>query len=304
MKLKRFFEKYSPKFIAADVMSAEQLLQQAIDLEEQGHTEEAISIYHKAIKAAPDWATPYYNLGLIYKYRGEWQLSYANNLKALAIDADNEAARWNIGIAATALSDWRTARESWNHFGLKLDVNDDEPNLNLSRAPVRLNPDDDGEVVWCTRIDPARAIIENIPFPSSGYRYGDIVLNDGAPVGSRMSNGIEYPVFNELQLLRKSNYSTYSITVYTNQQQPIDKLWEQCEIENVQVEDWSTVRLLCRQCSEGTPHEHHDDELKEAHKNERYIGFACTNEQEILNILTSWRAISLCDHSELVLELE
>jgi hypothetical protein len=105
-------------------------------------------------------------------------------------------------------------------------------------------------------------------------------------------------------LLRKSNYSTYSITVYTNQQQPIDKLLELCEIENIQVEDWSTVRLLCRQCSEGTPHEHHDDELKEAHKNERYIGFAAERKQVILNVLDNWRTISLCDHSELALDLK
>nr|WP_294942692.1 hypothetical protein [uncultured Mucilaginibacter sp.] len=304
MKLKRFFEKYSPKFIAADVISAEQLLQQAIDLEEQGYTEEAISIYHKVIKAAPDWATPYYNLGLIYKYRGEWQLSYANNLTALGMDADNEAARWNLGIAATALSDWRTARESWNHFGLKLDVNDDEPNLNLSSAPVRLKPDDEGEVVWCTRIDPARAIIENIPFASSGRRFGDIILNDGAPVGSRISDGIEYPVFNELQLIQQSDYSTYSITVYTNDQRHIDKLLELCKIEKVEAEDWSTVRMLCKQCSEGTAHEHHDNQLVESDKDERDIGFASERKQAILNVLNNWRAISLCDHSELVLELE
>ncbi|TFF40971.1 tetratricopeptide repeat protein [Mucilaginibacter psychrotolerans] len=303
MKRKPILSKLRSIYTNKTNASAKQLLQQAIELEDQGNTDEAIIIYTEVIKAAPNWATPYYNLGLIYKYRNEWHLSYTNNVKALAIDPDDEAARWNLGIAATALRNWRTARESWNRFGLKLEVNDDEPNLNLSRAPVRLNPDEGGEVVWCMRIDPARAVIENIPFASSGHRYGDIVLNDGAPVGSRVSGGKEYPVFNELQLLIKSNYNTYSTTVYTNEQRHIDKLLVLCENENVQIEDWSTVRLLCRQCSEGKPHEHHDEELKEAHKSEHYIGFASENKQAILNALENWRVISLCEHSELVLEL-
>jgi len=94
-----------------------------------------------------------------------------------------------LGIASTALEDWKTARQAWNHFGLELDINGIEPDLCMGRAPIRLNPDGNGEVVWGRRIDPARTIIENVPLPESNHRYNDWVLNDGAPIGQRISNG-------------------------------------------------------------------------------------------------------------------
>jgi len=281
----------------------DQLLQQAIAFEENGDTEQAITIYNRIVDIFPDWSIPRYNLGLLYKYQNNWRLSFVHNKKATDLSPDDEAGWWNLGIAATALQDWRIARQAWNHFGLNLEITNEEPILNLSRAPVRLDPDNKAEVVWCTRIDPARAIIDSIPLASFGHRYGDIVLNDGAPVGHRISDGKEYPVFNELQLLNKSKYSTYSITAYTNDQGDIDKLIELCAGSNVKVEDWSTLRILCKQCSEGTPHEQHDHDLKNSTVNNRYIGFASIAKDSLQKVLDSWRAISLCEHSEITLEL-
>ena len=281
----------------------DQLLHQAIELEENGDTEQAITIYHQIIDIFRDWSVPHYNLGLLYKYQNNWQLSFVHNKKATDLSPDDEAGWWNLGIAATALRDWRTARQAWNHFGLNLEITDEEPNLNLSKAPVRLDPDNKAEVVWCTRIDPARAIIDSIPLASCGHRYGDIILNDGAAVGHRISGGKEYPVFNELQLLNKSKYSTYSITAYTNDQGDIDKLIELCAGFDVEVEDWSTLRILCKQCSEGTPHEQHDHDLKDGTADDRYIGFASVTKDSLQKVLDNWRAISLCEHSEITLEL-
>lgn len=280
------------------------LLEQAGEFEEAGDIEQAINLYNVIIKENPEWSVPYYNLGLIYKYQCDWKLSFHYNKKATELDSSDEAAWWNLGVAATAMDNWIVAREAWNHFGLNLEICDDEPSLNLAKAPVRLNPDDDGEVVWCTRIDPARAIIDNIPLPTCKHRYRDIVLNDGAPVGHRISNEIEYPVFNELQLLNRSLYSTYSTTVLTNNQKHIEELVSLCNNSNIKVEDWSTVRLLCKQCSESLPHEEHDSNLQETNNSSRHIGFASMDKKEIEIMLTNWRAITLCDHAELILELE
>jgi tetratricopeptide (TPR) repeat protein len=283
---------------------ASKQLEQASEFEEAGNKEQAINLYNVIIKENPDWSVPYYNLGLIYKYQCDWKQSFHYNKKATELDSSDEAAWWNLGIAATAINNWVVAREAWNHFGLNLEISNAEPNLNLAKAPVRLNPDDDAEVVWCTRIDPARAIIDNIPLPTCKHRYGDIVLNDGAPVGHRISDGIEYPVFNELQLLNRSSFSTYSTIVLTNNQKHIEELISLCNSSNIKIEDWSTIRLLCRQCSEGLPHEKHDSSLQETNNNGRYIGFACMNKKDIDIMLTNWRAITLCDHEDLILELE
>ncbi|NHA06458.1 tetratricopeptide repeat protein [Mucilaginibacter sp. HC2] len=282
---------------------AKELLELALELHEQGETEQAIATYEKAIQADEMWSVPHYNLGLVYKYQGEWNLSYQHNKRAVALDPENEAAWWNLGIAATVLLDWRTAREAWNHFDLNLEVSDEELTMDLSIVPVRLNPDHEGEVVWCKRIDPARAIIYNVPLAACGHRFGDIVLNDGAPEGYRIRNGKEVPVFNELQLLAKSAYSTYSIVAYTEKQQHIDKLDELCHNANVEFEDWSTIRILCKQCSEGTPHETHDHDLKAENNDEHHIGFASISKDVLTQVLVQWRTITLYEHSDLKLEL-
>lgn len=285
--------------------TAQELLDQAIAFKEQGQIADAIDYYHRVIKTDPGWATPHYNLGLLYKYQCNWQLSYKHNKIAVELDKDNEAAIWNFGIAATALHDWKTARTSWSKFGVKVEINDDEPDLDLGSVPVRLNPDTDGEVVWCNRIDPARTVIVNIPLAKSGHRFGDMVLNDGAPVGYRKrSDGSEVPVFNELQLLTKSTYKTYSVRAYINTKDDLNKLEKLCRNSGVEMEDWSTIMMLCKQCSEGTVHNDHDHDLQVDEGSGRYIGLAATNYEAVQQALADWRAITLCEHSALVLELE
>ena len=283
---------------------AEQLLEQAGLLSDDGNKTEAIAIYEQVIQIAPGWSVPYYNLGLLYKYECEWEKSFHYNQKAVELAPDDESPWWNLGIAATALKKWRTARRAWNFFGLNYELTDDDPAGLISRSPVRLEPDGEAEVVWCRRIDPARAIIENIPLPVSGHRLGDMILNDGAPVGHRINEGKEYPVFNELQLLLPSNLHTWSIRVKNCKQKHIDKLLKLCEDAGVEAEDWSTVKWLCKKCSEGTPHEHHDEDLKVEDPAERYIGFASEHKKPIETVLMKWRVLTFRNHSKLTLELE
>src|SRR5262249_27274744 len=126
-------------------------------------------------------------------------------------------------------------------------------------APVRLNADGEAEVVWARRIDPVRARLDNIPFPDSGFRYADLVLHDGAPVGYRTHAGREYPVFNVLELIAASDYGTYEPDVVARSPDDLNALDTLCGQAGVVMEDWSTsTRMLCKACSEGRPHEHHD----------------------------------------------
>jgi tetratricopeptide (TPR) repeat protein len=280
------------------------LLEQAIELENNGLTNEAIDLYQNIINLSPDWPTPYYNLGLIYKYQCAWRESFYYNQKAIESDINNEAAHWNLGIAATVLNDWKTARQAWNFFGLKLEVNNEEVNMNLGSTPIRLNPNDNAEVIWARRIDPARAIIESVPLPESNHRYNDLLLNDGAPVGYRNSNGVEYPVFNELQLLRQSDFKTFSIVAETDSQDEIDQLAQLCDGEGIGFEDWTTVRMLCKKCSEGIPHEHHDQDSKDSSNGVRRLGLAAVNKGILEIILKEWSLMTRVMCSDVVLELQ
>jgi tetratricopeptide (TPR) repeat protein len=67
------------------------------------------------------------------------------------------------------------------------------------------------EAAWWNMGDPARARIENVPFPRTEYRWQDLVLHDGAPDGYRILDGREVPVFNVLDRIEVSGFRTYSL---------------------------------------------------------------------------------------------
>jgi len=159
--------------------------EQGRQLHAAGDIAGAETAYRAAIAAAPEWSVPVYNLGLVYKYERRWAESLEYNRRAAEL-APDEASWWNLGIAATALSNWPEARRAWAACGMDVPPGDGPPEFNWGSTPVRLNPDGDGEVVWARRLDPARARIANVPLPASGFHWGDIVLNDGAIEGERV----------------------------------------------------------------------------------------------------------------------
>ncbi|MFT4728610.1 MAG: tetratricopeptide (TPR) repeat protein [Granulosicoccus sp.] len=269
-------------------MRAQKLHNEAQRLSDNGHDEKAIEIYKSAIALDPSRSTSYYNIGLIYKYRNDWSASCKYNKIAYELDATDDASRWNFAIAATALGDWETSRRLWSDVGFTLDEDSSPIDMDFGITPIRLNPDSDGEVVWARRIDPVRARLENIPFPESGYRYGDVVLHDGAPVGERVYNDQTYPVFNCLELLEPSADSTYVLIVRAPNGIAMKTLDSELENSGIHLEDWtSTVRALCRQCSEGLPHETHDSELDSGQWiEERKCGLT-TNIQDISELVAT-----------------
>jgi tetratricopeptide (TPR) repeat protein len=237
----------------------------ARDLDRQGLTAEAISEYSRACGLDPNWSVPFYNLGLVYKYAREWELSLRQNQRATELDVRDVAARWNLGIAATALGRWDVARSAWRGAGVSLPDGEGPVDYPCGRSPIRLNPEAKGEVVWADRLDPARALIKSIPLPDSGFRFGDVVLNDGAPKGYRKLDGVDVPVFDCLDILQPSSFSTCVAEISLGQglvdsdQSPIDLLVELANERQLAVEDWTkNLRTLCKACSEGRPDEDHE----------------------------------------------
>lgn len=189
-------------------------------------------------------------------------------------DQAEEPAAWNLGIAATALHDWAQARQAWAAFGITL-PDPADPSLaieaDFGMAPVRLNPEPrfagqqpllvdgvvrDTEVVWGRRLCPARIRIESIPLPESGHRYGDVVLHDGDPVGTRQLGDQDVSVFNEIMLWRRSPLPTLTVTLNAPTADDVDELIELLESAGCAAEDWTdNIQVLCRACSEGSPHD-------------------------------------------------
>lgn len=267
---------------------AERYNEKAHKLEAQGRIAEAIAHYRRAISADPRWSAPWFNLGLLYKQQRHWEGSLACNKKAAVLDSRDKATWWNLGIAATALEDWKEARRAWKAAGVPLDDGEGPLEMELGITPVRLRGNEP-EVVWCRRIDPARAIIDSIPLPASEHRYGDLLLHDGAPNGVRRVNGHDVPVFDELQLLSASDYGTYEVLVEGADDDAVAALHQLADERKLAMEDWSAnLRLLCKACSEGRPFDD-DHQHETAPGTDRRIAFAASSEERIQQVVAAWR---------------
>jgi len=193
-----------------------------------------------------------------------------------------------IAVAgALALGDWAEARRAWAKYDIECPPGDGAPEFDWGSTPVRLEPDGQGEVVWARRLDPARARIENVPLPTSPFRWGDVVLTDGAEEGQRIVDGRVYSVFNVLQRLAPSGFRTFVIEIATSQQEALDAL-EACATRlGGTAEGWGTsTRILCAACSRGLPHEH-DDDGAPAHP---HWGLAARDHDHAEMIVNQWLA--------------
>jgi tetratricopeptide (TPR) repeat protein len=269
--------------------------ERARKLERLERSTEAADEYLRACRIDPEWSVPEYNLGLIYKYAGDWARSMEHNLRATRLAPDDQAGWWNLGIAATALGRWDVARFAWRGAGIEVPEGGGPLDYPCGRAPIRLNPNADAEVVWSERLDPARAKVQSIPLPDSGFRFGDVVLNDGASTGWRKLNDQEVPVFNCLALLQPSRFSTWVAVVDLPDTGSavagaVDLLGGLALERDLAAEDWSTsIQILCKACSEGKPYSDHEHPKVEPGRHRR-VAIAAQNADQAKLLLEDWRS--------------
>lgn len=260
--------------------------------DEAGDQDGALEAYAQASAIHPHWSAPWYNAGLIHKYRGEWAASLQANARAVQCEPGNEGALWNLGIAATALGDWATARRAWRQYGIGVPDGDGPVDFFVGLTPIRVHGEEASEVIWSDRIDPARAILRNVPSPACGHRFGDLVLHDGAANGYRHHNGREVPVFDALELIAPSDYSTFEVSIDDAAQEDIDALVRRFEAAGASAENWTTsMQMLCKACSEGRPDGQHNHAPGEAPgaSGPWHIGMAARKEADARRILDEWR---------------
>jgi hypothetical protein len=263
-----------------------------------GDWDAALVRYREAADRAPYYGPAWFNMGLIHKWRRQWSDSLACNARAgwlitngLSDDSSDEGspAWWNLGIAATALRSWDVAREAWRRYGISIPDGMGELRLDLGIAPVRLDPDGSAEVVWGTRVDPARVVIKNVPTPASGHGWGDIVLHDGAPNGERQFGGHTFGVFDEIEVWQASGIPTLEAEVTVTDAEDSQALADAFDAAGLAAEDWTrNIRALCKQCSEGSqPAGHEHPPAPYAAK--RLFGLAAPAD-EAARVLSAWAA--------------
>ena len=93
-------KKGTPRMIFS---KARRLNERGRKLADKGWFAEAEEAYREAADAAPEWSVPWYNLGHLHKYRGNWDASLESNQRAVELSPSDGDSWWNLGIAATAL---------------------------------------------------------------------------------------------------------------------------------------------------------------------------------------------------------
>lgn len=255
-----------------------------MDANEAGDPTRASELAAEMLTAAPDKFVAWFEAGLLSKALANWPDARARNERAVSLftsedaeayDGQNPAA-WNLGIAATALGDWATARRAWRTFGMTtIDEGDDPIDVDYDMSPIRLNPDrptlthqqvpnlGETEVVWCWRRSPAHAVIASVPLPESGHRFRDSVLHDGEPKGTRRLGDREVAVFDELALLETSGLPTFQAQVENASPDDLEALTQIVGPRGLGLDEWSGIRVMCSECSHGSPDaDHSHDPLR------------------------------------------
>lgn len=265
---------------------AAQLLQRGEAAAEAEDWALAASCYEEFLAEFPDTdfsAELWFDVALYHKFLRNWDKAYELGKKAAARAGagEGEPAYWNLGIAATMVRDWPTAREAWTRFGITLAPGDGEIEDGFGFACVRLDPDGEAEVVWVRRICPTRGQVLSVPF--GDRRFGEIVLHDGVPNGERTIADQTYPVFDELALWRPSDAATWRAQVTAPDEADMNALSEAFVAQDLALEPVDSLKFHCRCCSEGTIAAD-----AEALVGTRDVLLAAPDEATATTVLTAW----------------
>lgn len=273
-----------------------QLFEEAERYSKLGDVYNAVKLFKRVIKLAPDWPSPYLALARIYHQRREWKPSFYYFKKTVAFLPDLREAWWCIGIAATALKKWRVARSVWSKFGLS----------DLSKTPegLRLAYDGTFEILWMSPIDPARGHVLSIPHPASGFRFRDEVLYERKPIGHHIVNRKRIPVYAEMGCFKRSHYQTYSCLVHNTSGEQIQQLEKLCYDARLGFEIWSNAaRSMIVDNPQAFPEYYGRSILPPEEGNTKQdhalIAIAAIHQAEVLHVLDAWEVITLGQYSDL-----
>lgn len=285
--------------------AAEQLYRLVVEYDRRGDVYNAVKLCKRLARMAPDWSVPFAFLSRTYRSRMEWKPTFHYCLKAVEHNAFDENLWETLGIAATALGEWETARYAWNQLGFHFKPSTEALHLDLGIMPVRLNPSTQPEIVAARQIDPVRCVIESIPQPSSGRRYKDLILveNKPNPTGIFYLQNKKLPIHDELQLLKSSNWLTYSVLLHTSSQADVDTLANLCLSANLGFDNWSNATRFFQPNLHRNVAEYFDQTVFGKQEREVFlVAMAAKQPAEVEAVLESWRVITLreCGNVELL----
>ncbi|MEM9991280.1 MAG: hypothetical protein AAF738_05910 [Bacteroidota bacterium] len=236
-------------------------------------------------------------MSIVYSKRKEWKPAFYYSQKTVECNPANRTAWWNLGLAAVVLQRWKTMRLAWQQLGHT------QPNLS-KWIPVQMAHQRFKEVVWVKPLDLVRARVESIPHPFSRRRYGEIILHDRSSIGNLIVEQRQVPIYQEVELLERSFFDTYSVLLHTNDINHIDLLNRLCQKAELGFDNWTNTNQLHANTARNNKVEYYSkqffkDASPEHTPDYHVIGMAAKQKAAIVEVLEAWRIISLCSYSQL-----
>ncbi|CAM5595863.1 hypothetical protein SCALM49S_06061 [Streptomyces californicus] len=238
-----------------------QATDRAFTLIGDGRYEDAGALLTRAADLEPWLSESWFNLALLHKFRHDWEQARAAGLRAVAL-LDRESGApdwWNVGIAATALQDWPLARRAWQAYGLKVPGGGQHSGATTEPSGMELGS------AACTPLARGRGRGGLGPTARSGPDRGAVdpaavlraALGRGRPArrGAQRRAGhrrrARLPGVRRDRAVGAVPGAELVVLLEAATEEDRDALEKLASDAGFAAEDWSSsVRLLCRACSE------------------------------------------------------
>ena len=261
------------------------LLSQAREYDARGDVYNAVKLYKRCIKLAPEVVEAYVQLAEIYKKRAEWKPALHYAKKALSLDASLADTWWTLGITAVALGKDRLAKSIWSKFG--------SSNPRGALISLQLNHSGIFELIWAKPLDPARAQITSIPHPDSNRHFLDIVVFDRQVIGYNVAKRRRFPVHAELGIQQRSLYFTFSCWLESPTKKDIQTLERLCVEAHLGFEIWSKAARVQKQVYNDKLQEFYSGDMFQKEDEDLLVAIAARQEAHVEQVLRAWTIITL-----------
>lgn len=255
-----------------------------------GDVYHAVKLCKRVVKQVPSWAEPFAFLAEIYLRRREWKPALHYALATLQRQANHERAREIGTMAAMAQRHWELARRLAG--GRHLDWC--RPSVRL----ICLNPGSRPEVLTARTRAIGQTVIEGVPQPSSGYRYGDVVLTGWSPIAMQVSRGRRIEVLPVWKCLFRSRFLTYSVVLATAATEHIEAMRQLCRHEGIGFDNWSMAVRQIAPLDGSRPAELYDRTIfgQAPSRGHTLVALASPRKGRVWRTLQHWHVITGADY--------
>lgn len=255
----------------------------ALRLAGPGQDDAAQRAFEEALEHDRDDGHLWFDLALLHKWRGRFQLGFDCNLRAQARLGDTRAVLWNLGICATAIGDGNVAGLCWKKLGFAPEINAKSGNAFVDGLPpmqIRVLSRGSGygfggavpdqavgfEVLWVQPFSPCHGAVVSPSFRDTPIDFGDTVLWDGARVGTGEGPHGLVPRFPVLEVLRRGDERRIRFVALEQNAGDVAAIERQLP-EGCQVfVQHERVEHVCPVCASGDALKKHDHLPPEEHR--------------------------------------